>query len=244
MSYKLIKKIIISGKIEVLTGLAIGGSNAAMSIGGIDKGVVRNPINNQPYIPGSTLKGKMRSLLEQHYGEIGNERMGIVEHGASNNPAHHSAKLFGNAVREMNTKQRPSKLIVRDANLDPEQLNSKFFKNTELPYSEVKTEVTIDRITSRAMPRQLERVPSGAKFLFELVLNVFDEDNENELVSDLFKALNLVQNDYIGGSGSRGSGQIAFRIETVSERTNAYYNREITEEATNKTSDYATYFPK
>ena len=244
MFHKLIKKIIISGDIETLTGLAIGGSNAAMSIGGIDKGVVRNPITNQPYIPGSTLKGKMRSLLELHYGELGEERMGIIENGASNNPSHHSSKLFGNAAKDMRTGQRPSKLIVRDANLDPEQIKNNFFKNTELPYSEVKTEVTIDRITARAMPRQLERVPSGAKFRFELVLNIFEEDNEKQLVADLFKSLNLVQNDYIGGSGSRGSGQIAFQIKSVSERGQDFYNNEKTEAETDKTSDYKTFFPK
>ena len=60
---KLEKKIIISGKIIAESGIMIGGNNTAFEIGGTDKQVVRNPINKMPYVPGSSLKGKMRSLL-------------------------------------------------------------------------------------------------------------------------------------------------------------------------------------
>lgn len=243
-TYKFKKKIIIKGKVKALTGLAIGGSNAAMSIGGVDKGVLRNPINGQPYIPGSTLKGKMRSLLEIYYGEIGSERMGLVENTPTSNPNHHASKLFGNAVREMDKKQRPSRAIVRDAPLDKKQIDNKFFKNTELPFTEVKTEVVIDRVTSRAMPRQMERVPAGAKFKFQIVLNIFEEDNETELVEDLFRALSLVQSDYIGGSGSRGSGQIEFNIKKVVERTQNYYENIKERKDEDKTEQYSQYFPK
>jgi len=104
--------------------------------------------------------------------------------------------------------------------------------------------VVIDRITSRAMPRQLERVPAGAKFDFELVLNVFAEDNAEHLVNDMFAALQLVQNDYVGGSGSRGSGQIRFDIETVSERDANYYRNigQITD--ANVTETYRAFFPR
>jgi CRISPR-associated protein Csm3 len=231
MRYKLNKKIIISGTIKTETGLAIGGSNTAMGIGGIDKGVIRNPVTQQPYIPGSTLKGKMRSLLEMNYGEIGDKPMGAVKNGASENDDHHSTKLFGSASGKDYEKgkgyQHASRLIVRDATLSEVQEGSKsiaeFFKQTDLLYTEVKTEVVIDRITSKAMPRQLERVPAGARFEFEIVLNVFEEDNENQLVSDLFAALQMVQNDYIGGSGSRGSGQVSFNIAAVKERNDQFY---------------------
>jgi CRISPR-associated protein Csm3 len=106
----------------------------------------------------------------------------------------------------------------------------------------VKTEVVIDRITSKAMPRQLERVPAGAKFNFEMVLNVFEEDNEQELTQDLFASLQLVQNDYIGGSGSRGSGQVSFKISEVMERDNDFYM--LTSDEKNRTSDFQKYFPK
>lgn len=252
MTHKLLKKILVKGQITTLTGLAIGGSNTAMGIGGVDKGVIRNPITLQPYIPGSTLKGKMRSLLELKYGWIGNTSMGQVKNGPSENQDHNSTKLFGNAAKG-EAKQRPSRLIVRDACLselqgNPNNENNKevsiieYFKGTELLFTEVKTEVVIDRITSKAMPRQLERVPSGAKFDFELVLNVFEEDDEKQLIQDLFTAVQLVQNDYIGGSGSRGSGQIKFHIKEMTERGNDFFSSE--GEEINIKNQYEKFFPK
>ena len=236
MKYKLIKKILIKGQITAKTGIAIGGSNTAMGIGGVDKGVIRNPITQQPYIPGSTLKGKMRSLLEIRNGEIGDKAMGAVKNGACERDGSRSANLFGNASGS--DKQRPSRLIVRDSLLDGNQVTDNYFKDTDLLFTEVKTEVVIDRITSKAMPRQLERVPAGAKFDFELVLNIMEEwdkdgnyvvqkDDEKQLLTDVFASLQLVQDDYIGGSGSRGSGQICFDIHEVTEFTNAYYSMEM-----------------
>lgn len=237
MNNKLNKKIIIKGQIEALSGLAIGGSNTAMGIGGVDKGVIRNPLNKEPYIPGSSLKGKMRSLLELRNGTIGDKPMGAVKNGPSENSDSNSVKLFGSANNT--DRQRPSRLIVRDATLSKAQIDSNFFKGTDLLYTEVKTEVVIDRITSKAMPRQMERVPAGARFDFEMVLNIFEGENENQLLSDTFAALKLVGNDYIGGSGSRGSGQVAFHIEKVVERTETYYQLNGTE--TDKTEDFKKY---
>jgi CRISPR-associated protein Csm3 len=238
------KKIIITGTIEALTGLAIGGSNSAMGIGGVDKGVIRNPISGQPYIPGSTLKGKMRSLIELRDGTLGNTKMGAIESGPVEDQKYLSARLFGNAVRRQDEKQRPSRIIVRDAYLVDDQSKGDFFKNTDLPFTEVKTEVVIDRVTARAMPRQLERVPAGAKFDFQLVLNIHNEDHETELVSNTFAALQLVQNDYIGGSGSRGSGQVAFHITKVEERPRAFYLGTGKEEEKDVTNDLRSLFPK
>jgi CRISPR-associated protein Csm3 len=239
------KKIIVRGKITALTGIAIGGSNSAMNIGGVDKGVIRNPINNQPYIPGSTLKGKMRSLIELRDGTIGDKPMGAVKNGPSERAETMSVKLFGSASND--DKQRPSRVVVRDAYLTEEQIRegSDFFKNTDLPYTEVKTEVVIDRITSKAMPRQLERVPAGAQFDFEAVVNIFEEDGvsrEEELMQNLFAAIRLVQDDYIGGSGSRGSGRIAFDIAKVEERDTAYYTSG--DEIHNATDKWRKYFPQ
>lgn len=230
--YKLIKKIIIKGQIKAETGLAIGGSNTAMGIGGVDKGVVRNPFTNQPYIPGSSLKGKMRSLLELRNGQIGDKPAGVVKNGPDDNYKNRAVKLFGNAKGNNNSdesendeskRQRPSRIVVRDAFLDEAQIKAKVFDKLDLPFTEVKTEVVIDRITSKAMPRQMERVPAGALFNFEMVLNVFNEDNETALLEDTFAALALVKDDYIGGSGSRGSGQISFKIDSVTERPASYY---------------------
>lgn len=218
MSNKLLKKIEFSGTITLKTGLHIGGTNSSMQIGGIDKGVIRNPITNEPFIPGSSLKGKMRSLLEVSLGLIKDVQMGKVQNGPSDIGP--SADLFGNAT---NDNQKPSRLIVRDCAL----LNSEeLLKLTEIPYTEGKTEVVIDRITSAANPRQIERVPAGARFELNFVLNIWEHDNEDILIMNLFKALELLRDDYLGGSGSRGYGQISIDIENILEKsTSEYYGK-------------------
>jgi CRISPR-associated protein Csm3 len=150
---KLQKKIIYTGSIILKTGLHIGGTNAALNIGGPDKFVVRNPINNIPYIPGSSLKGKMRALVEIYNGETNGGK-------PTNNPNHKAGALFG--VSGDNEQSHASRLIVRDAELDIKACD---FSNTDLPYTESKTEVAIDRVTAKANPRTFERVPAGAKFI-------------------------------------------------------------------------------
>ena len=152
---KLVKKIIYTGTITLKTGLHIGGTNAALNIGGPDKFVVRNPINNVPYIPGSSLKGKMRALVEIVKGCVSENSKGEVK--ASDDPKSISGELFG--VATGNKDNRPSRLIVRDAELDLSR--PEMFDNTDLPYTESKTEVAMDRITAKANPRTFERVPAG-----------------------------------------------------------------------------------
>lgn len=246
INYQLVKKILIKGEILVKTGLHIGGTNNSLSIGGIDNAVIRNPINNQPYIPGSSLKGKMRSLLELAYNYITDDKnMGAVKNTGKDDPALITNQLFGN-VHSDKQKQRPSKLIVRDAEL----INPEDLKNTEMPYTEGKTEVVIDRITSTAVPRQLERVPAGAQFRLDLVLNIIKEDgeltaNEQELIHNVFKGLQMVQDDYLGGSGSRGSGQVEFKITSVIERDHTYYTNSTKDNDENKIEEYKEkYIPK
>lgn len=218
---KLNKKILIKGEIEALSGLLIGGSNTAMGIGGPDKMVIRNPVSNEPYIPGSSLKGKMRSLLEISYGFIKDVKMGNVKFGPSDDPTHVTTVLFGSASTD--DKQRPSRIIFRDGKL----LNgAEFGDKTDLPFTESKTEVVIDRITSAAMPRTFERVPAGAKFELDIVLNIFQGDNttEAELLTHTLRGLQMLQDDYIGGSGSRGSGRVKFKITSITERSVKYYH--------------------
>lgn len=216
---KLVKKIILSGKITLITGLHIGGTNSAMGIGGPDSTVIRNPMNNEPYIPGSSIKGKMRSLVEIQDGTIDNVNMGKVKYGPSLSLKTVSARLFGSADSK-NDNQQPSRLIVRDCRLlTPEER----FANTDLPYTESKTEVVIDRITSAAMPRQIERVPATAEFELNMVLNIFDTDDEKELVATTQRAIKLLEDDYLGGSGSRGYGQIKIDIENTEHRTIEHY---------------------
>ena len=208
---KLVKKIIYTGTITLKTGLHIGGTNAALNIGGPDKFVVRNPINNVPYIPGSSLKGKMRALVEIAKGCISDGK-------ASNDPKSLSGELFG--VATGNSDNRPSRLIVRDAELDLSK--PEMFDNTDLPYTESKTEGAIDRITAKANPRTFERVPAGAQFKLNMVLNIFEGENEQRLKETLQLAIRLLQDDYLGGHGSRGYGQVEIRLDSQDGRTETY----------------------
>lgn len=203
---KLSKKVIYTGTITLKTGLHIGGTNAALNIGGPDKFVVRNPINNVPYIPGSSLKGKMRALVEIYNGETNSGK-------PTNNPNHKAGALFG--VSGDNEASHASRLIVRDAELD---INACDFSNTDLPYTESKTEVAIDRVTAKANPRTFERVPAGAQFKLNMVLNIFEGEDEAQLKDTLKQALELLQDDYLGGHGSRGYGQVEIKLDTPQEK--------------------------
>ena len=199
---KLIKKIKIEVPITVITGLHIGGNSESVEIGGIDNSVIKLASkDNQPYIPGSSLKGKMRCLLEQVAGasKIGNDEM-------VNN-------LFGiTEDKETKRKNRPSKLIVRDAMLSEESKKELLACDSlDMPFTENKWENVIDRINGKAEhPRQTERVPAGAVFNAEFILNIWDGDDEKEMMELFEKGIHLLENDYLGGSGSRGYGQIKF----------------------------------
>ncbi len=193
---QLVKKIRINTTIELLTGLHIGGNENNVEIGGIDKPVIKIATRkNQPYIPGSSLKGKLRCLLEQIEG---------------------SAKVGGND--EINNlfgysgDNKPSKLIVRDAMLNSESEDQlRKCNNLDMPYTESKSENVIHRVNGTAEhPRQIERVPAGVSFDVEFVINVWDNDNEEDLLNLLRKGINALENDYLGGNGSRGYGQIKF----------------------------------
>lgn len=200
MMNRLIKKIKFTAEIELLSGLHIGATNTAMGIGGLDSYVVRNPIDNQPYIPGSSLKGKMRSLLELSLGECD------ATGNPSTTPQSRCGHLFGTAAKGDNDTQ-PSRIIVRDALMltPPEELT-----DTDLYLSESKTEVAINRINGSTTLRTIERVPKGVRFGFEAILNIFADDDEQELETLLHQAIRLLQDDYLGGSGSRGYGHIRF----------------------------------
>lgn len=198
---QLVKKIKYQTSITLITGLHIGGSSDNVEIGGIDNPVIKLATKGDvPYIPGSSLKGKMRCLLEQ---SAGASKVGMDS--KVNN-------LFGiTENKELHIENLPSKLIVRDAMLTEE---SKTFllecENLDMPYTESKYENTIDRMTAKANPRNCERVPAGVVFNAEFILNVWDDDKEDELVALFEKGIRLLENDYLGGSGSRGYGQIKF----------------------------------
>ncbi len=223
MEHTLISKIIIKGEIVAETGLMIGSSSAGLEIGGTDKQIIRNPANKMPYIPGSSLKGKMRSLLEQIRGTVDKDGL------ATQNPKHEAACLFGHikskeaevleVQKNMNKTQQPSRLIVRDG----EMTNSKKFKDTELLYTEVKAENTINRITAEANPRFFERVPKSAIFSLNMTLNIYNGEDEKKQLDLVYECLRLVQDDYIGGGGSRGNGMVKINISDVKRRNKEYY---------------------
>lgn len=221
---QLVKKIIIRGHILAESGIMVGGNNTAFEIGGTDKTVVRNPVTRLPYVPGSSIKGKMRSLFELSRGTI--QEDGKV-YGPTQNPKHEAAQFFGHINRNDERKQQPSRLIVRDGEL----LNPDDLKNAELEYTEVKAENSIDRITSEANPRFFERVPKGARFGLNMVINVFDHDQNGAKFLDFaLEALGLAQDDYLGGGGSRGNGQVRFVIDEIIERPRGYYSGEAGEQ--------------
>ncbi|MGE5341731.1 MAG: type III-A CRISPR-associated RAMP protein Csm3 [Candidatus Omnitrophota bacterium] len=219
---KLVKKIFIEGKIIAITGLHIGGSDIGLAVGSTDNVIIRCAMKqNQPYIPGSSLKGKMRSLFEKTNDCKFTFQSKQIENGPCLDPASDSAKLFGVSAEKGGI---PSRLIVRDGYLlNPGELEK---AKTDMPYSEIKTETVIDRITSAANPRQIERVPAGAEFELKLILNVFKEDkNEKKDLDNIFKSLILVQDDYLGGYGSRGSGQVEFKIEKLTYKDRETYEK-------------------
>lgn len=210
---QLVKKIKINTSITLITGLHIGGNSENVEIGGIDNPVVKLASKGDaPYIPGSSLKGKMRCLLEQAAGapKVGldakvNNLFGITESKANN------------------TENQPSKLIVRDAMLSEDSKNILLAcDNLDMPYTENKFENVIDRVRGVAEhPRQTERVPAGAVFNAEFVLNIWDTDKEEDLLALFEKGIRLLENDYLGGSGSRGYGQIKFGEFTKTELSEA-----------------------
>ncbi len=207
MARKLIKMDKYVGEIELLSGLAINGSGNDLHIGGADTEVIKNPITQMPYIPGSSLKGKMRSLLELKYGKWTQGRMG--EPCGCGKKDCFICTIFG-AYNNPRAESAPTRIIVRDCNLTKE--SEDLINNLPLDsgsYLEEKTENIIDRKQGIAgSPRTKERVPAGLSFSMEIVLQIFDEDNEQALKGYINEALELLQNSYLGNSGSRGYGQV------------------------------------
>lgn len=221
-------KIVFKGRITCLTGLHIGGVEAGVDVGGIDKFVIRNPRNDEPYIPGSSLKGKIRSLVEYAYVDI--EELRKVSGGIAVMPNDPAVKaLFGQAIerssdnannnrnqtQESQSTGQASKVLFRDAVLsraDREESAAQRFTNG-LKYTERKAENTLKRITAAATPRQIERIPAGTRFTFSIVVNV-DEDNKKSIIEQLRMletGFRLLEMDGLGGMVSRGYGRVRVR---------------------------------
>lgn len=208
----------ITGTVTVLTGLHIGAGKESLEIGGLDQPIIKNPLTGEPFIPGSSIKGKMRSLLEisRYMGKSAETRDFVMGKKDKNGrglacgcakrgcPA---CTIFGTSAADKGPDLGPTRLIVRDAYLTEEW--RKRFSRGELAM-EIKYENTIDRVRGVAEhPRPLERVPAGVEFSLHLSFKIF-EDDPPELLEDVFRGLRLIELDALGGNSSRGCGQVRF----------------------------------
>jgi CRISPR-associated protein Csm3 len=226
-------RLLLTFTLTAKTGLHIGGSPGVLAIGNVDNPVIRDPLTRQPYIPGSSLRGKMRSQMEKQYGRPQNNRIGQVTIHTCKQAEDYATcdvcKTFG--IPGEHPHSETSRLIVRDAFLTIESVDRLEKARTDLPYTEVKWEAAIDRVTSAATPRQQERVPAGAEFAGALVFSLYSRGNREDDLSELrlfnnvLEALELVEQDYLGGQGARGSGQIALSELSLTLKRGKQYDQ-------------------
>ena len=222
MATMLIKYRTIRGTITCETGLRIGGSTESIEIGGMENPIIRHPITGEPYIPGSSLKGKVRSLLEYKLGR--RDRRGRPKGEATRDNGEPCecgqcmiCRVFG-PHKNPNHELGPTRALFRDASLTKESRAWLMKAQAEkgIVFAEVKTENLVNRLTGTAEhPRTLERVPAGTKFNFEISVRIFDDDNEQEILGFIEEGLRLLQQDYLGGSGSRGYGKVSLEYQVI-----------------------------
>ncbi len=201
MSYSRVK-----GALRCESGLRVGGSKEALEIGGMDNPIIRHPITGLPYIPGSSLKGKIRSLLEIKYSERTQASGRPCDCGTCE-----ICKLFG-CGNPKNSKEM-TRLLFRDAMIakDSEDMLREAQAEKGLNFAEVKSENLIDRktgIAGHGGPRTQERIPEGSQFEFELSIRIFEGDEKEKIKAKIKEGLDLLENDYLGSSGSRGYGKV------------------------------------
>lgn len=239
-------KYLIYADMICKTGLHIGGTEEGFEIGGLGNPVVRDPFTNYPYVPGSSLKGKMRSLVEwaipmKHKGDRdttcvqymieeatkeskkakGNGKKKLEDVNPCNCGGCDVCAVFG-CPAESGSSIGPTRLTVRD--IMPICKTISKWKKTfeEGEYTEIKTENSIGRITSSAHPRPMERVPRGSIFRLEMIFDIY-QDNDKDRLKMVFQALKLLEDSALGGSGTRGSGKVKFRNFKVIKRDVEYY---------------------
>jgi CRISPR-associated protein Csm3 len=237
---ELIGKLILEGDLTCETGLHIGAGKGSLEIGGADNPVVKDAFG-RPYIPGSSLRGKLRSLLEHSSGlttpqelvYLSRRKGQEVRIHQSERPDDEICVLFGRNPGRMERVQgepiesraaTPSRLTVYDAPLDPESITQQMRENLDDELTEVKSENAVDRITSQANPRTLERVPAGARFRIRMVVDILSEA-DRELVPRIAEGLRLLEDDALGGGGSRGSGRVRLSNLRLTWRSREFYTR-------------------
>lgn len=193
-------KIQITGVLETKTGMHIGGSSAFSAIGAVDSPVIKDVRNGKPMVPGSSLKGKIRTLLAKKYNEA------VVN---PDNDAECIRRVFGSAKKDKDNKVHASKIIVSDMFL----LNEDEIRNRGIEsLTEVKFENNINRASAVATPRQIERAIKGLQFGIDMIYEV-KNGKEDEVIDDiklLAEGMKMLEYDYLGGSGSRGYGKVQF----------------------------------
>ena len=192
-------KIQITGTMEIITGIHIGGSSAFAAIGAVDSPVVRDTATNDPMIPGSSLKGKMRYLLAKKYTD------GMLK--KPDDDDERIIRLFGTA-KKVDKKIPRGHVLISDMVLsNKKDLQAKGIVDP----TEIKFENTINRLTAVANPRQIERVIRGSEFELDIVYEADDEDKIVDDIALLKEGFTLLEYDYLGGNGSRGYGKVKFK---------------------------------
>lgn len=219
-------KIVIELPFKLLTGTHIGNANEGFAIGGVDKVVVRDAVTRLPIVPGSSLKGKLRAAVEAMNGmdagrELAQGRWYNRKHGdlwrheadtREEALKHPVDRTFGTTGKGSGDSNHPARLAVSDAQVTPPTAKELQELEGDYPFTEIKSENFLDRITSAAMPRQLERVPAGSVFRTRLSYTVEDKQQLKDDLRYVFAALAWLEDDYIGGNGSRGYGRIRFGL--------------------------------
>jgi CRISPR-associated protein Csm3 len=231
-------KLILEGEINCQSGLHIGAGKGSLEIGGADNPVVKDAFGI-PYIPGSSLRGRLRSLLEQALGlAVPNELVFLFNRRGQEVRIHQSDRpddeiciLFGRNSGRMekvggdateSASATPARLTVYDAPLLVDSISQQMRENLDDELTEVKSENAVDRITSQANTRTLERVPAGARFRFRMILDVLCAE-DRPLLARVAQGLRLLEDDALGGGGSRGSGRVSFTNLNLAWRNKDYY---------------------
>lgn len=216
-------RAVITGKITALTGLHIGAGKDKIEIGGIDLAVIRHPHTRDPYIPGSSLKGKLRFLLEWAFNKVRDDGCAWgFDEKQDLDPEDPILRIFGSSIPGKAWKDKglddpgPTRLVARDASLNRVWRDKAEKAGWEL--TEEKTEVSIDRIAGKALDgglRRTERVVAGAEFDMEMVFRLYRTNGDGgardaACLNWLLAGLSLLEQDALGGSGSRGYGRVRF----------------------------------
>lgn len=237
----IIGKVIFKGIVHAETALHIGGGREKIEIGGIDNAVLVDPITKEPYIPGSSLKGKMRSVLERRVAiekhpddpskfftrNVGTSTYKLWIHvcdtaeDAYNCPV---CRVYGSSGGEGNQGSNfPSRIRVRDGVFPKYTVEWLRNADTDLLFTELKSENALDRVTAASNPRNVERVPAGADFTLEIVYDVEDLSQLEEDLKNILFSLSVIEDDYLGGMGSRGYGKVKFYFTEVIARRAEFY---------------------